>query len=43
MACITAGQRTRVDDAEGLLAHLCAEEYGGKCFSAHAVILQSGQ
>jgi len=43
MACITAGQRTRVDDAEGLLAHLCTEENGGKRSSAHALILQSGR
>ena len=43
MICITAGQGTRVNDTEGLLAHLCTEENGGKRFSAHAVILQSGR
>jgi hypothetical protein len=43
MVCITAGQGTRVNDTEGLLAHLRAEEYGGKRFSAQAVILQSGR
>jgi hypothetical protein len=43
MACVTAGQGTRANDTEGLLAYLCAEEYSGKRFSAHAVILQSGR
>ena len=43
MVCVTAGQGTRVNDTERLLAHLRAEEYGGKRFSAQAVILQSGR